>query len=215
MIPRTHHRDHHPHERAGLVTVPGVLVAALALALVVTVAMAYPKTASRPATTRAAAYLPGIQSQATALTHTSGAAGAASPIPPARHGRAGHEVTVLVMVLAPTAPGCGHMYDLTGAPFRLMGAWTQTTPDTVPVPTGAQLWWLTGHTVPVVEAADHALEAPFVAGCDHEPAFYVDRALSLAGWLSDLVNALLSRPFTGTAPVPQPDPVTGGGPTWL
>jgi hypothetical protein len=208
MIRRARHRG----GRAGL-TLPGGLVAVLTLALAITVAMTNPATASRPTTTLLGTHLLRIHPRTAPPTRTSSTPAVASPIPPARYGRAGHEVTALVWVLPATAPGCGHMRDLGGGPFRLMGAWAQTVPDTVPVPTTAQLWWLTGHTLPPVEAADHAVEAPFVPGCDHQPAFYVDSALSLAGWLSNLFNALLAGPFNGTAP--RPAPPAGGEPAWL
>ncbi len=215
MIPRARHRAARARCRGGRagLTPSGVLVAVLALALAITLAMVNPATSGRPTAALLAAHPQWIHARTASPTRASSTSALASPIPPARHGRAGHEVTVLVWVLPPTAPGCGHMRDLGGGPFRLMGAWTATRPDTVPVPTTGQLWWLTGHTLPPVEAADHAVEAPFVPGCDHEPAFYVDGALSLAGWLSNLFNALLAEPFNGTAP--RPAPPAGGAPTWL
>jgi hypothetical protein len=190
-----------------------VLVAVLALAVVLTLAVTYPAEASRPATPLLVTHLLRIHPRTARPTSTASTPEVASPIPPARYGRAGHEVTVLVLVLPATAPGCGHMRDLAGGPFRLSGAWTQTVPDTVPVPTTGQLWWLTGHTLPPVETADHAAAAPFVASCDHEPAFFVDQARSLAGWLSDLIDALLAGPWRGTAL--RPARPAGGASAWL
>jgi hypothetical protein len=146
-------------------------------------------------------------SMATHLVHA-GESPAAQPIPAAIAGRAGHEVTVLAVVGPPTAPGCGHMRVPFGAGYRLLGAWQQTSPTTLgPTPTTAALWWVTGHTLPPVDAADHAWLAPFTPGCDHAPAFYVDHAVSVNAWLGQMVNALLAGPGRGRAPTRTTDPV--------
>lgn len=131
------------------------------------------------------------------VSDTSAPPALTSPLPAARYGRAGKETTVVALVEPPDGQGCRHMHVI-GDPitYRLVGdgPWTSTGS---PNQRQAQLWWVTGHTLPVEEAADHAPAAP---GCDHSPAFYVDGAQTLTEWLSALLHTILMPAPTTPAP---------------
>jgi len=134
----------------------------------------------------------------------------ATVVPSTAHGRAGHEVTILGLIPPPTAPGCGHLHVLGGNTYRLAGAWRITIPDADgPASTIGQWWWLTGHPLPEIEAADHAVLAPITPGCDHAIAFYVDNATNLSGLLNELWRALLAGPNPAT---PRPGAVFAPNP---
>jgi hypothetical protein len=126
-----------------------------------------------------------------------------SPVAAAVNGRPGREVDVLAAVEVPSAGGCVHVRIPGSAlTYRLVGdtarRWTATPRRTT------EVWWLTGHALPRTETAGHTGMAPNDPRCPG-PAFWLDSARSLSGWLSDLLHALLpsALPPTVTAAPPS------------
>jgi hypothetical protein len=107
------------------------------------------------------------------------------------HGRASRETSVLAFVQPPTSD-CVHMV-VSGisASYRLIGTWATRYPRVIPRPRDEELYWLTGHLLPHIETADHAILAPITSDCAGMPAFYVDKASTLTEWLSALLHALI------------------------
>lgn len=139
----------------------------------------------------------------------------ASLVPPARFGRAGREVTILAFVNPPRTGRClsislpGHTQ-----PYRLTGDWATRDPGTPSDSGQGQLWWLTGHTLPRIDTADHAPMAPPQPECGTVPIFSVDAATSLADWLSSVINAVLApAPQLLRLPSTITAPTTGHGTT--
>jgi hypothetical protein len=63
--------------------------------------------------------------------------------------------------------------------------------------------WITGHTAPYADAADHEVMAPYTPGCGHGPAFAVDSVQTLPDWIAALLPALLASLAPHTVLVAQ------------
>jgi hypothetical protein len=142
---------------------------------------------------------PITRSHPLALTATAVSSGGA-PIARAWYGRPGHESTVLAVAMPPLAPGCLSLHPLGDAVYRVVADRAGALSATVSRSTAPTVVWVTGHTLPYADAADHEVMAPYTRGCGHGPAFAVDSVQTVQDWIAALLLALMALPGPHTTP---------------
>ena len=111
---------------------------------------------------------------------------------------------MLAVVTPPMAPGCLYLQPLGDAVYRVVaGDGADRLSAKVSQPATPLVVWVTGHTLPYADAADHQIMAPYTPGCGHGPAIEVDSWQTLPDWIAGLLPAVLASLAPPTA-VPGP-----------